>query len=283
LNLFENPHFVESIKNTPNILVIIVLGYFFFYFVVWGLALAFSRGDGLDFFDSVQVAWQRAVKTVAKNPLIFGLGLLYLIGAHSFQLSDPAGYNQSNHTGGQFAATRFLLIPIINVGTMIVLTLCQLLTYRDNLPNSSKQSYNKFLSCLKLMAVIVMVNFLTSMLNMILVLPGVFASIMCFVAGPICASDGTMVQAIKRSIKLSSQHLWGVAKMAIPLTILPIIMSWSVPLAQTFLPPVLREVASSSLKVLDFALLLLIWQCQSQMHSFLSSEGEIQPQFKRQS
>lgn len=255
-------------------LVIIALGYFFFYLVVWGLAFALSRGDGLDFFDSVQVAWQRAIKTVAKNPLIFGLGLVYLMGAHSFQLSDPVALNESNLTGAHFAANRFLLIPLINVGTMIVLTLCQLLTYKDNLTSNNQKSYNKFLSCLKLMTVVVMVNVLTSMLNMILILPGVFASIMCFVAGPICASEGTMVQAIKGSIKLSSQHLWGVAKMAIPLTILPIIMSWSVPLAQSFLPPVLREVVSSALKVMDFALLLLIWQCQSQMHKFLSADCE---------
>jgi hypothetical protein len=83
-----------------------------------------------------------------------------------------------------------------------------------------------------------------------------------------------MVMAIKRSVNLSSKHIWGVAKMAIPLTILPIVLSWIIPLAQSFLPAGIREITSSTLKVVDFALLLLIWQCQSQMQNFLVNDGE---------
>ena len=136
---------------------------------------------------------------------------------------------------------------------MIILTLCQLTVYKDNIAGVSKHSYNKFLACLKLMTVVVLVNTLTSMLNVVLVLPGVFASIMFFVAGPICASEGTMVMAIKRSV---------------------IVLSWIIPLAQSFLPAGIREITSSTLKVVDFALLLLIWQCQSQMQNFLVNDGE---------
>lgn len=274
MNLFDNPGFIDSIKNSPNILVIIVLAYFFFYFVVWGLALALNHGDGLDFFDSVQLAWGKSVKVIAKNRLIFAVGLLYLLGAHFFQLADHAAFDRSSHPGQQFSTNRFLLIPLINIGTMIILTLCQLTVYKDNSAGVSKHSYNKFLACLKLMTVVVLVNTLTSMLNVVLVLPGVFASIMFFVAGPICASEGTMVMAIKRSVNLSSKHIWGVAKMAIPLTILPIVLSWIIPLAQSFLPAGIREITSSTLKVVDFALLLLIWQCQSQMQNFLVNDGE---------
>jgi hypothetical protein len=113
LNLFDNPGFIDSIKNSPNILVIIVLAYFFFYFVVWGLALALNHGDGLDFFDSVQLAWGKSVKVIAKNRLIFAVGLLYLLGAHFF--SSPIMQRlTAAATRAAISTNRFLLIPLIN-------------------------------------------------------------------------------------------------------------------------------------------------------------------------
>lgn len=274
MNLFDNPGFIENTKNTPSILVIIVLAYFFFYFVVWGLALALNHGDGLDFFDSVKVSWDKSVRVIAKNRLIFGVGLLYQLGAHFLQLTNTPGLDHSYHPEQLFAASKYLLIPLINIGTMIILTLCQLTVYKDNITGVGKHSYNKFLACLKLMTVLILVNTLTAMLNVAFVLPGVFASIMFFVAGPICASEGTMFMAIKRSVKLSSKHLWGVAKMAIPLTILPMVLSWIIPLTQSFLPAGAREITATALKIVDFALLLLVWQCQSQMQNFLVNQGE---------